>query len=287
MTQYAKRKIDVVISLGEGKFGDTKGPDVVLNGLRISASIVVYNGDAKGQMQARIFGLPLDMINQLTRIGPINNQHRMNIITLSAGEEGGAMSTVYEGTIDSAFGDFNGSPEVVLNVVALAGSFEDLKPVQPSSYQGSVDAANVMSDLSKLMGFTFENNGVSVILTDRTFNGTAMTQVRECAHAARINYTVDRGKLAIWPASGYRLGTPIKVSPDTGMVGYPSFSSNGIIVTTLFNPDIQQGGRIDVSSDLPVACGVWNVFSVAHVLESETPNGQWFTQVACTRGLDV
>lgn len=287
MTQYAKRKIDVTINLGTGQFGEDKGSDVTLTGLRVSASYVAYSGDAQAALHLRVFGLPLSIINQLTTIGPIMTQRRNNRITLTAGEEGGAMATVYEGTIDSAFGDFNAAPEVVFNVVALAAAFESVKAIPAQPHQGSADAADIMADLAKTMGFAFENNGVSVILTDRTFNGTAMTQVKECAQAAQINYTVDRGRLAIWPRTGYRAGDAIKVSPATGMVGYPSFSSQGIVLTMLFNPDIQLGRRVDVTSDLTVACGLWNVYSVAHVLESETPNGQWFTQVACYRMEDV
>lgn len=287
MTPYAKRKIDVTINLATGQFGDDKGQDVTLQGLRVSAAFVAYNGDAQGQLQARIFGMPLSMINQLTTIGNIMTQRRNNRITVTAGDEGGAMATVYEGQILQAYGDFNGAPEVVFNVLALAAAFDSVKPVPPSSYVGSVDAANVMTDLAKLMGITFENNGVSVMLSNAYFSGDAMTQVRECARAARINYTVDRGKLAIWPGSGFRVGDPVPISPATGMMGYPSFSSDGIMVSTLFNPNVQLGGRVNVTSDLTVACGVWNVFKVAHVLESETPNGQWFTQIGCQRGLNA
>lgn len=283
MTQYAKRKIDVTINLGTGQFGEDKGSDVTLSGLRVSASYSAYNGDAQAALQLRVFGLPLAIINQLTTIGPIMTQRRNNRITLTAGEEGGAMSTVYEGTIDSAFGDFNGAPEVVFNVVALAAAFESIKAVPAKDHAGGVDAAVIMKDLADTMKFSFENNGVSVILQDRTFSGTAMMQVKECAQAAQINYTVDRGKLAIWPRTGYRAGDPVKISPVTGMVGYPSFSSQGIVLTTLFNPDIALGRRVDVASDLTVACGIWNVFSIAHALESETPNGHWFTQLACYR----
>lgn len=44
MAQYAKRKIDVTINLGEGQFGDDKGKDVTLSELRVSAAIIYYGG---------------------------------------------------------------------------------------------------------------------------------------------------------------------------------------------------------------------------------------------------
>jgi hypothetical protein len=67
------------------------------------------------------------------------------------------------------------------------------------------------------------------------------------------------------------------------MVGYPMFSSDGIIVTCLYNPDIMQGGKVNVTSSLKVACGVWNITRVSHELDSEIPGGQWYTQVMCQR----
>lgn len=280
MKQYAKRKIDVTINLGEGQLGDDSGKDVTLSGLRVSADVIYYGGAVQAEAQVRIFGLPLDMINQLTRIGPIGNQVRQNTIRIAAGEEGGAMSTVYMGSIFQAYGDFQKAPEVVLNVLALGSALDAIKPVPPSSYKGSVNVANVMADLAKLMGLTFENNDVSVMLSNPYFPGTAWQQAMDCAQAAGISFSVDLGKLSIWPRNGYRKGSgPIKISPETGLVGYPAFSSRGIVVRSLFNQDVILGGQIEVASDLTAACGLWNVFNIVHTLESETPNGQWFTQV--------
>src|ERR1700753_3335959 len=107
---FVKRRIDVTISLGTGQFGDTLGPEVTLSGLRAKATVVSYNGDAQGQLQLRLYGLPLQMINQLTTIGPIMQERRNNRILMAAGNEDGPMSTIYQGTIDSAFGEFQSAP---------------------------------------------------------------------------------------------------------------------------------------------------------------------------------
>ncbi len=280
---FVKRKIDVTISLGTGQFGDIEGPEVTLSGLRANASIVAYNGDAQGQMQLRLYGLPLHMINQLTTIGPIMQERRNNRILVAAGDEGGAMSTVYQGTIDSAFGEFQGAPDVVFNITALAAAIQAVKPVGASSYRGSADVATIMQTLAETMGFAFENNGVSVQLSNPYFPGTALEQVKSCARAGNIYYTIDRGTLAIWPKTAARVGDPVEVSPETGMVGYPGFSGNGLVLTTLFNPNLALGGQVNVTSSLPVACGVWNIFSIVHELESETPGGSWFSQISCYR----
>src|SRR5437870_277417 len=117
---FVKRKINVTISLGEGDYGADLGEETTLEDYRVSAKVVAYNGDAQGQLQLRIWGMKLPMISKLTKIGPIMSQRRNNRVVVTAGDVGGAMSTVYEGTIDSAYGDFQNAPEVVFNVIALS-----------------------------------------------------------------------------------------------------------------------------------------------------------------------
>lgn len=281
---FARKRIDVTITLGQGEFGETGADTVTLTGLRVQAAISVPGGDAMGVCQLRVFGLPLDMMNQLTTVGPINSAIRaQNSVLVAAGEDtgdGSPLQTVYAGTIGEAFGDFGGAPDVPLNVMGFAGLIQAVKPVGALSFQGSADVATIMSGLASTMGLAFENNNVQVQLSNPYFPGTALSQVRACARAANIYYAIDRNTLAIWPKDGVRAGDVPIISVATGMVGYPKFSSNGLGLQTLFNPAIQQGGVVQVQSTLQPACGLWNVFQLSHNLESETPDGAWFTNLS-------
>lgn len=279
-----RRRIDVTITLGAGEFGEDVGDTVTLTGHRVVAEMAAVGGDAQGQIQLRIYGLPLATINRLTSIGPIATEIRgKNRVMVAAGDDGSALSTIFEGTIDQAYGDFQSAPDVALNINALSALGAAVKPVGASSYKGSIDAAVVLANLAELMGFAFENNDVSVQLSNPYFPGTALDQVKACARAANIRYTIDRNILAIWPKNGVRQGEVPIVSPATGLVGYPVFSSAGLGVTSIFQPSVRQGGQIEVVSSLGVACGVWNIFNVLHRLESERPNGPWFTFMNCYR----
>lgn len=279
---YVRRAINVTITLGTGQFGDTLGNTVTLTGLRVLASIAAAGGDAQGQLQLRIYGLPISMINQLTTIGPIATQIRSkNTVLVAAGDVGSALTTVFEGTIDTAYGDFQGAPDVALNINALSALAAAVKPVGANSWKGSVDVAVIMETLADTMGFVFENNGVTAQLSNPYFPGTALAQVKACAKAANIRYSTDLGTLAIWPKNGFREGDIPIISKETGMVGYPLFSSNGMSVHSIFIPNIKGGSKVTVQSTLSVANGTWIVGNVVHNLESERPGGAWFTQLAC------
>ena len=279
---FTQKEIRVTISLGQGQFGDTGANTVTLSGLRVKAEIQDFGGGAMPQTQLMIYGLPPSMMNQLTTVGPINSTIRMqNTVQIAVGDANSTATTVYSGNIDQAWADYNQLPEAALNISAVVGLGIALKPAAATSYTGSADVGEVMQSLASAVGLSFVNHGVSVQLSSPYFPGTALAQIRECAQAADINFTIDNGALEIWPKSGSRNLTTISVvSTQTGMVGYPAFSSNGLMVTTMFNPSIKIGGQIQVQSSILPTGGQYTVVQISHSLESITPDGQWFTHIS-------
>lgn len=277
---FATKQLAITISLGTGQFGDTGANTVTVTGLRAKAEIQQFGGGAMPQIQLLVYGLPAAMINQLTAIGPINSAVMyQNSVLIAAGDAGSALTTIYDGTIWQAWGDYNQIPDSTLNIAGASGLAAALKPIGASSYPGSADVGTIMQQLAGLAGLSFVNNGVSVQLSNPYFPGTALAQIRECAQAAGINFAIDTGVLQIWPKSGSRAAAIPTISPETGMVGYPTFSSNGLMLTTVFNPSIVIGGIVQVQSSVTPACGQWVVVQISHSLESETPGGQWFTHL--------
>jgi hypothetical protein len=278
-SSFAKRLIEVTISIGEGSFGESGFNTVTLSGLRVVASVTKFGGAAMGQAHLRIYGMPLSMMNQLSTLGMLVVATRRNNVAISAGSQGSGMSLVFQGTVVDAWADFSGAPDVSFQIAVAAGLFEAVKPVPASSYKGTADVATIMASLAEQMGFAFENNGVNVKLSNPYFPGSARQQVVRCATAANINFSTDDNKLAIWPKGQSRGGLIPLISPQTGMVGYPTFNANGLIVTTLFNPGITHGGQIKVQSSLTPANGTWIVNNLSHDLASEMPDGPWFTRM--------
>jgi hypothetical protein len=280
-TGFTKKRIDVTISLatGAGSFDGTGNNTVKLSGLRMMADMINAGGESMGALQLRVFGLPQSMMNQLTNIGGVSRVDPLNKVLLEAGDDAGGMQMVFMGTIYNAWGDYSSQPDAALNILANAGMDAFIKPVGPSSYGNpSTDVATIMADLAKTMGLGFENNGVQVKLSYPYFPGTALAQVRACARAARINYSVDRGTLAIWEQGTGRDGEIPVISPSSGMVGYPhAVGSKVISLKTLFNSSIRPGSHVMVDSSLPMANGKFRVGPVSHSLSSELPGGPWFT----------
>ncbi len=283
---FIKKRLELTITLGSGSFGEDVGDTVTLRGFRMYADAINPGGDSMGQCQLRVFGLRNDVMNKLTTIGIINTAIRSkNAIVLAAGDDESGMSTVFMGTISDAWADYNSSPDVAFNILAFAGLNAAVKPVGATSYRGPTDVATILQDIATSeMGLAFENVDVNVKLSSPYLSGTALTKVRELAQAANISYVIENDKLTIWALGSRRPGAVPLISPESGMVGYPALSSKGMTVKMLFNPQVRFGAAVEVKSFIPMACGTWVVYSLAHSLSSDVPDGPWFTTADVSYG---
>lgn len=291
---FSKRRINLKFQLGTGSFGSDGSDTLELTGLRTSATITKPGGAQMCTAGLRVQGMTLDQMNKLTILGKAVMQARRNIVVISAGDEDSGVSVCFSGVIMEAWADLMGAPDGVFQVVANTSYLAAMKPVAPTSYNGSVDVATVMAgiaaqwpaeatsgDGTALVGIPFENSGVMTVLANPYFPGTLRDQALACQRAAGFEMILDDSVMAIWPKGGVRNGQQIVISADTGMVGYPARTQEGITLTTLFNPSLVFGSLVQVKSTLLPAEGQWRIASLTHELEAETPGGSWFSHIEC------
>jgi hypothetical protein len=275
---FSQKLINVSLDLASGEF-QGGGNSAMLSGLRVTCHISVTGGPTQSEAEVAIYGLPLSMMNQLSNVGAQYNKSLPNGITIYAGDAEMGMNLVFAGQIFTAFVDARGMPEVAFRVLAKPGYYDKIKPADPISIQGAADVSGLMSQIAGKMGLGFEDAGVKVKLANPYFPGTLMMQAAQIAEHAGIEWIVDKGTLAIMPAGKPRAGGAVLISPQTGMVGYPLFNENEVIVQSLYNPAVQYGGLIEIKSDLTAANGTWIVRSLDYYLDSLVPRGKWFMVV--------
>lgn len=288
-----RRLIDVTFELGQGSYGTGGFNTVTLSGLRVSANVQNAGGRSMGSADVRVWGMTLSKMNQLSTLGMVVTAQRKNVLTLSAHNEGEAPSTFFKGTIYDAWADLNSQPDVPFIVSAKTALFEAVQQATPISIRGSSDVASMLSGIAAQMGYPFVNSGVTSRLSNSYFGGSLRDQALRIVKQAGIQWnSCENGVLAIWPAGGSRGGANPVISSETGMIGYPSFTANGIMIKTLFNPSIGLGTRLSVHSSLQTilsraenpanptqAAGDWIVYKLDHQLESLMPRGKWYSSV--------
>lgn len=281
---FVERRITVQLQLGLGDFGESGYDTVTLSDYRVSVEILKVMGAGMDHATVRVYGVPLGVVNAINTHGsPLYTGIRKNVLTIQAGDTRGGMAEIFRGTVQLAWADFDQAPDMALVVAAQAGLFENAKPIPPTSFKGPTDVAVIMETLATQMDWNFENNGVSVILSNPYLPGSGWMQIGEAAYAAGINWTYDGNTLAIWPRDGKRGGSVPLYSPDNGMIGYPTYTAPGVDFRAIFTPGREPnlGGEVEIQSSLNPASGKWLPYRIVYLLDSRTPGGRWEIETSC------
>jgi hypothetical protein len=273
-----KKALRFIITLGTGKFGSSNNNQITLQGFRATVDIDKAGGTQMGTLKAQIFGVSQSDMNSVTTLQWKPKSFIPNTVQVYA-IDGAQETLVFTGNIVNAWGNYQNMPDVFLMIQAQAAYFNQLAPVAPTSFNGSVDVATAMSGLASQMGLTFENNGVSTQLQNQYLPNTALEQAKTLANAAGCWMYVDGGVLAITPAYQPRSKPVPLLSADSGLVSYPTFDGVGVNFEAYFNPSVIFGGSIQIDSSIPQAAGTWIVTSLSHLLDSEKPGGRWFSRI--------
>jgi len=295
MTSFSnKKQLRFVITLGTESFPDGRViqksfasggiNQITIQGLRASISIDKAGGVQNSMLRARIWGVKESDMRACTTLKWKPLEAIKNTVQVFA-IDGEVETLVFAGNIVNAWGDYQSIPDVFLYIEAQSAYFAQINPAAPRSYQGALDAAEALRQIAEQMGLTMEVNGAKAMLNDIYVANTLTEQAKEIVKAANFDMYIDDKTMAICPKYGARAQSFIPdISAQTGMVGYPTFDGIGVAFVTLFNPAILFGGKVNVITDIPQAAGEWNVSSIAHRLECEKPNGQWFSTVRGSLG---
>ncbi|OAI28695.1 hypothetical protein A1351_11365 [Methylosinus sp. R-45379] len=271
---FTEKQLRVTFNLSDGS-------SKTIAGKRIVAKVSNAGAPSQGQLDCVIFGLRLSDMNQMSTVGTQWGVFNQNKVTLEGGDAS-RMNLIFKGTIGIAFVDANAQPEVCFRFNAVAAGYESVSPIDPTSNETDTDVVQTLQQIATKAGLGFENNGVNIKIGPQYLAGSALEQIRVLCDAAGIMWIIENNSLAIWNPGQARKGAAVLISPQTGMIGYPAFSTNSIIVRTQFNPQLKFGCQIEVKSDLTPATGTWNTFYVAHDLSAQLPGGPWLSEIRAT-----
>ena len=287
MSSFSRKKLDVKLVLANGAFNGNN------NILELSGMRVVLEAKKVGTMglgtkaRIKIYGMSQSDMNRMSLLAWNQAQVQKNVIMVSAGYDGGPMTEVFSGQIVQAWADYSAMPEVPMVFDAIPGSYEQLQSAPPTAYQKPFAVATAMATLAGQMGYMLDNNGVDKTIRRASFKGSLMDQARKLAEMADIALIVQEGTLIISPKGVPLPGDVPVIAPDTGLIGYPSFSAKGISLSCVFSPSIKFQSLISVETDIEPARGEWIVTSLSYTLESEKPGGPWFCQIEAGRPANV
>ena len=276
---FKLKTIRTTITLGKGTFGGG-GNSKIIEGLATDVDITKPGLPEKNSASVSIANISLADMEQMTFLAFQPLQSLKNLITIEVGEQGKTLATVFKGEITSAYADYGSVPDVEFKIEALSGGYAAQIGAKPISVKGNAKAADLIKQFAKEIGYTFKNEGVAASVRNAVFNGSPIEKARSVAAEVGAELLIDDDSMILMPYDKPRSGGAVLLTPETGLIGYPSFTSDGISFSCFFNPNLKQGGQVKIESIVPRASGDWKITKLSHKLTAyRTGGGSWYSSV--------
>lgn len=279
---FTQKTIRTMITLGAGVFEGTKSNSVIIEGLATDVSVEKPGLPDLNKCNVSITGLSLSKMEQLTMLAFRKQTIAKNAIAVWAGDLGSELGLVFRGEIVSASADFNAAPTPVFNIEAKTGVYPLRIPAPPLSVSGETTIDAIASRLAHEMGYEYKNEGVTGSVKNSIYNGSPLQKLKRLSENTGIELYIDDGAVVIsQPNQPRKTATVPVLSSTTGLLGYPTFSNDGITLECIYNPNLVVGSQIRVESIVPKASGYWKITKLTHTLSAYHP-GDWKSGIDAT-----
>lgn len=229
----------VEITLG-GKSGTTiasRGS----KGLRIKGAVRQWALQAPNMLSARVYNPSPSTVAAFLKA-------EFADVTVSAGYERGTFGPIFQGQIKQAVAGHETAVDTFLDIFAADGqNFYEQARVGSSLAAGHTpkDRVDLALRAGAPFGIAAALGTVNVDLSKpaaprgAAFVGAARDILRMVALSAGATWSVQDGSVHIVDARKPVPGSAVKLSPSTGLVGWPQQTIDGLQVTSFINPSLR------------------------------------------------
>lgn len=249
-------------------------------GLAMTASGTKYANANQNECEVKITNLDETTRNfLLTETSPFNKNKKRKLLTVEAGRKSTGYSLVFAGDITNAVGAQ--PPDITLTLKAATGDYAKGQIIA-SSQPGVTPLQNIANRVAQDLALSLTFEAKPKQISNYTFTGSAVKQVEQLGSMGRVNAYIDDLALIVKDFNAPLEKRTRELNLDTGMIGIPEFTEQGIKVKMLFDNQTVLGGGINVTSKLnPAANGLYTVFKLGFELASrDTP---FYYIAECTR----
>lgn len=247
--------------------------------------IAIRQGGAQfGNARVEVFGVPLADMNNIARLW-LETLTPQNTDTIQIDVWNGQTWTpLFQGVITWSAVDASGMPDVRLVIEANASFALGNTSAAPYANAGPVTLQDALTTIAALGGFTvnYAAGAPQYQLTDVRATGSPLEQIGELMrYFPDLTWTVNLQQVIVRKALAPIDSDSVRIAVDTGLQSSPVYSTSGLQIATLFNPQIRPGVTLDVETIFDfVNRTVWVASVMEHQLDANMPNGNWTTYVA-------
>ena len=243
----------------------------IYEGLDIRSTGCKYANPLQNEAQVEIANLTqADRDYILTATSPYNKDKTPKILILEAGRQSTGYTQIYKGEISSCVP--TQPPDIVLKFKCKANQFlkgNIISSAQPSLSTLKKIAAQAAADNALQLRFEATDKNVS----NYTFTGPSINQVEHVAALGAIDCYCDDDQLVVKDKNVPLVGQMRVLDAQSGMVGIPELTEQGLKVTYLLDNTTTLGGALQIHSAVyPSVNGNYVIYKLGwNVTSRDTP----------------
>lgn len=238
------RKATLIVGEKDGEEG------IDLSELRFRFRICQSDFERPNTADIRVYNLSREKIMALT-----SGKVEYNRVVLQAGYQNADFGVIFDGTIKqfrigrenqvdtyldilAAHGDLPYNFAVINKTLAPGSTYLDRVNATCDAMQLKLDKRS--ADVMRATGGTLPRGKVMFSL--------GRVQMRHAVKSNNASWSIQNGKVVVTPIDGYREGEAVVLNSQTGMIGVPEQTEQGIMVRCLLNPKFEIGGLVKIDN---------------------------------------
>lgn len=287
MTQQYLRKVSLVVSDGS--------VNLDLSQLRIVFDIRQWDIQTPANAVIRVYNLSKDTANKI--------QQEFTGVTLQAGYQNGPFALIFSGTIIQVRRGRESPVDTYTDIVAANWDVANNFTVVNKTLHG----ATPKTQLDALFSAMGVKAGYMSPLPSKTLPrgkvlfGMARDRVRDVNNDTATRFSYTPSGVQVIGITDVLPGEAIVLNAQTGMIGLPEQTEDGIQITSLLNPNYRVGGQVQLNNSSiqkavidPSVRGSINTAFLAQMLDADgnyrvlvighkgdTRGNPWYSMLTC------
>lgn len=257
---------------------DANGERHTFNGLNILASGQKFANPNSNTATVKISNADDDLVNYLiSETTPWSEINTTSEIRVYAGRESwGEPALIFQG--DVIFADKTQPPDITLIIKAQTKS-NDKNRVITRSNPGNITLQRISQSVANDLGLSLKFEANDKTISNYNFTGGVLKQVNKLETAGGVSAYVDDGVLVVKDMSR-PLQNEIRVlSENTGLVGRPEITEQGIKVKFLLDNNTRLGGLIRLQTNIDsVLNGDYQIYKLLFNIASRDTPFYWIAE---------
>ena len=233
------RKCDLIIS------NDT-GDALNLAGLTINFAIKKTDGQTPNTAAIRVYNLSDDTVKRIKK--------EFTRVTLQAGYESN-YGVIFDGNVKQFTEGRENVVDSFLDIQAADGDESyNFAVVNATLAAGAKQrdqiqaAAKTMQQLGGTQtGYISEDTDGEALPRGKVMYGMARDYIRNSAQSSGSSWSIQNGKIQVVPLTGILPGQAVVLNSQSGLIGAPEQTNDGIKFRCLLNPQLVIGGMVQIN----------------------------------------